>query len=245
MKTITLTACNRPEYLGRLLISLGRNSPDLLKQYHLHIRVDPTDKLDDVLIVLNRYRHALGLNGSSLTINEKRLGVRDNPYWILHDVFETMQSEWNIYLEDDIVISPDALALAEWSRQHMDLRTVCLNLCNYDSIPQLPDLVLRGYSDYWRPQTVYGCFNALGLAFGPKQWREFFLPRWHEDRRGWDWSVASVFLRERVTCLMPAWSRSTHVGQFGTHQSPQEFERFWPKHAWNASENVNTFRLLE
>ena len=105
MKTLTLTVNNRPGYLRQLLDSLRRNNVDGYDL--LYCAVEPG--CPEVLDVCK----AIDFIPTHVHLNAERLGVRENPYQALRAVFD-MGSDFNVYLEDDLLVSPDALDLANW-----------------------------------------------------------------------------------------------------------------------------------
>lgn len=102
-KTMTCTANNRPHYLEQMLTSLSKNKTE---GYHLYIQVEPGNP--KTIEVCNN----IDFMPTTIIKNRKKLGVRENPYKLLEKVFEIDGSDFNIYLEDDIIISPDVTSLA-------------------------------------------------------------------------------------------------------------------------------------
>src|SRR3989304_9430081 len=102
MKTLTITAHNRPARLERMLQSLVVCNPH---EYRAFVRCEPGCMASPAIV--RKY-----LPKAKIHVNGKKLGVRENPYQVLSDAFQA-GSEFNLYLEEDLVLSPDALALAD------------------------------------------------------------------------------------------------------------------------------------
>lgn len=201
MKTITLTATNRPHYLKILLDSLRANN---LSGYTLYCSVEPGDK--EVFSMCSK----INFVPTVITLNHRKRGVRDNPFKILSLVFDS-GSDFNVYLEDDIILSPDALNLANWYSTRINSNCLCGLFFNYGSDISKPTII-RKVRD----------FNALGFVLNKDSWYKKFSPMWYSDNRGWDWSIVSYLLRTPdLYCYQPITGRSNHIGRVGgVHASP-------------------------
>ena len=208
MRTITLVAYNRLGYLKQLVASLQTN---ILDGYTLFIGVEPTDQ------TVVDFCQKLDFMPTVVTLNRQRLGVSANPLATISRAFDS-GSEFNIALEDDLVISPDALDLAEWFRCLQNNNYFCLNLFNYGSDPNQAELVME--LDHFAP---------LGWACTARVWFDWILPNWTVDARGWDFSVNSVLATygpKKV--LAPQLARANHIGRDGgAHCTPELHDRFF------------------
>ncbi len=211
MKTITLVACNRLNYLKCAIESLKKNN---LNGYTLFIGVEPVD--EEVI----SYCRQLDFMPTHVTVNSSRLGVAGNPLATIARAFES-GSDFNVALEDDLLLSPDALDLANWfSELPQSADYFCLNLFHYGSNPELPSEVVE--SNHFAP---------LGWAASAKMWRELIEPNWLSDKRGWDFSVNQVLLQEKkLKLLRPSLGRANHVGrEGGVHCSPAFHDQVFSK----------------
>jgi len=211
MKTITLVACSRLDYLKSTVESLKNNN---LAGYTLFIGVEPLNA--EVI----SYCRQLNFMPTELTVNSSQLGVAGNPLATITRAFES-GSEFNVALEDDLLLSPDALDLANWFLelpQNPDY--FCLNLFHYGSNPELPSEIVE--SNHFAP---------LGWAATAKMWRDFIQPSWLSDRRGWDFSVNQVLLKEqKLKLLRPNLARANHLGrEGGVHCSPEFHDQVFSK----------------
>jgi hypothetical protein len=211
-RSITLTVCNRPDYLRRLLDSLRRND---CEGWRLYVGLEPVS--DECAKICRE----ISFLPTTVIENRDRLGVRVNPFNVLDYVFYK-GATLNVYLEDDLVLAPDALAFASWYGAELrgdllgDQRTLCLRL----HVPS------RGHED---PDavTLARSFAPLGFVLSREQWLRYFRPAWFNDGHelapsvGWDFSVQALLSRDAgLTVAAPALARANHIGATGTHMNP-------------------------
>jgi hypothetical protein len=203
MKTITLVACNRLHYLRQTIECLKKNNLD---GYKLFLGVEP---LDEAVIA---YCRGLNFMPFDLTINSERLGVAWNPKATISRAFDA-GTDFNVALEDDLLLSPDALDLANWFFALRNSGFFSMNFCNYRSDAAFPIEVEE--TDHFIP---------LGWAVNRAVWRKEIEPNWMCDPRGWDFSVNKI-LEERKDrkVLQPRLARSKHNGREGGEHCTAEF----------------------
>ena len=235
MKTITVTACSRPVYLRQALESLRKND---VGQYKLFFGIEPGS--GEVLEVCK----SVDWMEKDITVNPRKLGVRVNPFTLLTKVFKE-GSELNIYLEEDVVVSPDVTKLADWFLEaQREESWLSLNLLNYKSTNTDPIGLLPSKH-----------FNSLGLCIKPHAWKTWFEPNWLSDTAaqkvyqgrsvGWDWSMTAVLALEKdLQTLTPVLSRSNHIGrEGGVHASPDFHDRTFPHLPINQDPSPGAYRI--
>lgn len=236
-KTITITAWNRPAYLRQVLDSLRAND---CSGYELFVGVEPSDRAEEIVKIVE----AVDWMPRTVIRNPVRLGVRGNPYTLLDRVF-SRGSLLNIYLEDDVIVSPDAVRMANWYLETQGEREwLSLNFLNYESYPGIP-CGIRAWQN----------FNALGMALRPFAWFHWFEPHWLDDEiakrvwktsTGWDWSI-TAFLKEHpeVRTLTPHLSRSNHIGrEGGVHCQPEFHDLMFKNLVMNQDPNPGPYRII-
>ncbi|MGH1590638.1 hypothetical protein ACRBEV_22650 [Methylobacterium phyllosphaerae] len=143
-----------------------------------------------------------------------------------------------MYLEEDLILSPDALDLTEWYDRNQRSTWMALNLlCG--------PCGTAGYvSSPWFPETLVETkmFNSLGFATHRHMWENFISKVWMapgdgEQSRpanwdtswGWDWSVYAFALSAPVPLFIvsPAFSRVNHIGTHGVHVTPAHNEKMF------------------
>lgn len=216
---IAISAYNRPEYSRRSLASIiGAKgfSPD---KYQIYCSIDCDDDGNinqEVYSIYASYSGPLTLSTAPI-----KLGCNYNVKSVLELAWED-KPDFVLMIEDDIIISDDALKYIEWAAEKYkddpSVRTV--GLWGHDSQPSLP-IPQKDYGKAMR-QNYFTCW-------GWGTWRD----RWNEMNKNWttgddshdtSWDViVSSHLGDRVEVL-PAISRAYNCGEHGgTHRG-----RAWP-----------------
>lgn len=223
---MTMTAFRRADYLKTVLKSLEKNPGT--ENYVLHFGVEPVDQ--NVINVCK----SVQFMRTVVTVNPERLGVLKNPFELLRRTFDT-GVDGVLYLEDDVVLSPDAVAMASWYfNQPTANNYICLNLYNHDSVPSADPAALFGGDK----------FSALGIGITRHQWKTHFEPNWEVDKRGWDFSITGL-LASGMKVLQPRYSRSHHIGrEGGIHYRAVLHDKMYVNNAlWTGT--VSDFKIEE
>ena len=227
MKTISMTAYNRLDYLENTLEGLAKNNPC---SWHFFISVDPSDKTEEIKRVLdNNY----GFSTVTVEINKKRKDHRRNQHDAIAMAFNA-GSKFNLHMDDDLFIGADALELANYyERTFKDKPLTFGSYClfNYASDPSKPDRLIT------RAKT----FTGLGWCIFRDNWTQLFDPNWFNDNYsqkfghyGWDWNIAGLFTENNISEIFPAFSRTNHAGrEHGTCCNHDFYDRTFPQIAWN------------
>ena len=243
IKTITIAAYNRPWLLARLLKSI-ENQLCPPADYKLHIRVDAGgDRFEDV----KQVAYAIDFMDSEVSYSTRNEGVNLNTYALMERVFEEEGAVWNVYLEDDSLLSPDAFNLVEWYIEHSEeiLATECA-----EDIGAYCLLNLRGRGD---PEKIFLMRAFMGWCFllDRRQWETYAKPAWctskelwgHEGM--WDNSMAR-YIRTcgpTIMCAFPEVSRVTNTGRHGRYCTPQKYDQLMRGHTYNRERKAYDYRL--
>lgn len=229
MKTITITSNNRPKYLSGILDCLRQQAN--LSDWHVVVSVEPGPY---------EVRQLIKDCGFSVQLIDRveQLGVLENPYRTLQYVFEQLGSEYNLYLEEDIIISPDVTSMADWYVNQVLDDVLSLNLCC--------DSIHRGMTN--DPNVVWktpSFFSPLGMVITDEQWYAHFNEQWHRSIKGWDWSIHKYLrAKKNLYTMRPECTRSKHVGKHGgVHTDPEKFESHSKHVAWPVSGTDYQYRL--
>ncbi len=232
-KAIAITAFKRPQYFEEMLQSLIKND---LTDWRVYIQLEPSSHHERFLEIAERL---LKPYNYSITVNTTRLGVKYNPYHMLENVFNS-GAMCCIYLEEDLIVSPDLIKLANWYLAQ-DLRDVLvLNLLSggccsagFISNPNEPNKLFKAKT-----------FNSLGLVIIEQQWQQHFKVNWLRTPKhaltknglrfdGWDLAIFDYLLAsENLYVLQPIFARASHIGKDNATHTTPEFQ----KHAFESLE---------
>ena len=210
VNTITICAYNRPGYLQQVLESL-----------HVALRLCPEFQVERIFIGVDHggLTNPMEFPGYNLEIVywPEHLGVTEHPRRLLQYVFIERGSAFNLHLEDDTVLAPDAIRLVEWFRSlipdpaHiLSLHSRSTHYCNPKGVITRPD------------------FGVWGWATTSYVARKYILPWWNHRRTeplGWDHSLTDVIVRHNLKVLSPLLSRVENIGrEGGAHQTPEGWD---------------------
>jgi hypothetical protein len=230
-KTITLPVWDRPEYTEKVLKSLEKTNT---KGYELLIGIEPG--CDKVLEIAEKFAGRKILP-TKIILNKERKGIDYNNLNLYEEAFNS-GSAFNIAIEDDIVISKDALDLANWFLKYKNNKDyLLLNFFNKSFDYKMP-LVLKetnsfcpwgfcftkgSYEKWIKPNWMYHPFNLnliLHKVSGGKVGKNI----------GWDCSVFKILIKNNLKTLTPVLSRSKNIGRKnGYHCTPELFDKQFPK----------------
>lgn len=233
MHTITVCAYNRPGYLRCVLVSLltamHNACPDLTGGVQIVIGVDPGgSRQAEVTAVALQFAgvvHMSGWKQPEVIVWPEPLGVSEHPRRLLQHVFARLASVFNVHLEDDTVLSPDALRLAWWywnctkrpSDAHMLDKVICMSLHSRSGTD--PALRASETVAYRRDFGVWGwCCTHLTWWL----WLSHYWNIKREGKLGWDWSISWTMHENGLLAISPALSRVRNIGrENGAHQTPE------------------------
>jgi hypothetical protein len=231
MRTITIAAYRRPEYLRQVLDSL-----------QVALEYCPEFKPDQIVLGVDHGAEEWFTFASPHPVKvikwPEHLGVNEHPRRLLQYAFMELGSDFNLHLEDDTVLSPDALRLAMWfQRTPNDAMT--LSLYSASKAVAEPNK-LRHRSD----------FGAWGWATSRAVWLRLLAPYWNYKRDlpiGWDWSISKLMAEKGLRAMEPDLSRVRNIGrEKGTHQTPEGYDRDFAGQTWAGVEHmqrIEDFRL--
>ena len=231
MKTITLTVCNRPDYTAQCLDALSRND---VRGYELFICCEPDQA--ETLAVCQKHSAFMP---TQIIVHKERLGINYNNK-AMYDLVFKAGSEFNVALEDDGILSPDAFDLVQWWFRRFRNEPEPLLLC------------LAGGFDETRPLDVeeeIGFFRSpWGHCFGCGSWQFWLKPYWNwkqDHPHGWDHSISTMMKNKGLKALYPALSRCHNIGrEKGVYCTPEVHDQLFAGQKWATGEYGNDFRLV-
>ena len=237
-RTITIAAYRRPDYLEQVLRSL-RQALLACPEYHPYrivIGIDPgADCQSDIETAAARmkfsYRHV------EVITWPEHLGVNEHPRRLLQYVFTEIYSMFNVHIEDDTVLSPDALRLAVWFHDR--------SISDVIGERNVLGVSLHNPSrDYDHTDRVYhtDSFGVWGWGCTEWSWRKWLSPLWNHKRNfpiGWDWSISATMQKYRLKCLAPSLSRVHNIGrERGQYQTPEGHDRDFAGQVWAREQDM-------
>jgi len=205
MKSITVTITNRKEYLSRLLNSLEKIQD--LQDWHIYFSVEPVG--EQLIPLLESWKY----KNKTIIQRLTKQGVLHHPYVLLNEIFQ--KSNLNIYLEEDIIVSPDITNLADFYLKHQN----DFLLLTYFSRCSCPDKNILFETYEVTSDKVH--FYPFAWVTSQKNWSDYISKWWYSDNRGWDYSVVSQIQKQNKPILIPSMCRSNHIGDYGEHATPE------------------------
>ena len=229
--TIVITGYRRPALFRDLLHSLVRND---LAGWRVAIHLEPSPQ---VPAFAQAAAELLAGQDYAITVNPRRLGIRANPFHAL-DLAFAAGAPGVLYLEEDLVVAPDATALANWYFARHRPEWLALGLL-------AGGCGATGYlSHAGHPGLLFAArtFNSLGFALRAQEWRGSVRGRWMRRAParmrtystsspvGWDWQLYALLVNSsRRRVLQPVLARAKHMGRDqGEFCTPAFHDRAFP-----------------
>lgn len=218
-KVITMTHFNRPEYTEQSLESLAK--ADGIQEYtiYAHIDVMANGQIHpSVQKIIDRYKDIIPLH--QVKFSNKNIGCNGSVYYTMNLGFT--QSDYVIHIEDDIVVSKDALRYFEWGFKFYSDPTI-FTIDGYNNIKYNDEKDI----EYTAISTE--SYRCWGWATWIDRWQEM-SPQWQftyaarKDEQGkkifeggsWDVFVKKV-LRKNRKRIFPKIPRTKNIGEYGIH----------------------------
>jgi hypothetical protein len=214
MNTITLVAKDRPEYLIECLSHLVKA-----------ILEDEHDFFDRIIICLEPGNDAVLAICQS--VGELLADGLMNVEIYQNLAFDEYQSDFNLHLEDDACVAPDALRVLRYFKEHFEgpvSRYTLFSMCNHrafgkqEGIPLDPSMMAES-----RLIT-----SPFAWAMSKHQW-PFVKDSWNkkqEPPNGWDFSLSFALCTAGRRTLHPFLSRCKNIGRLnGVHETYESFDK--------------------
>jgi len=208
MKSITVTVTNRPDYLEKLLKTLSEVKS--IQEWDLFFSIEPNS--DESINLIKGFN----FKNKEIILRKNRLGILNHPYSILSEVFE--HSDLNLYIEEDVIVSPDVLHLSEFFSRVSD-NHVLINFFNKSNLKSERDEDLFvGFDEFVDGKNLY--FSPFSWATTKYNWDMYISKWWYVDTRGWDFSIVESLFKLKKSIIFPGKCRSNHIGEYGTNVTP-------------------------
>ena len=233
MKTITFPVGYRTNYLGEFLACLEKQD---VEDYTIICSAENSPACIKMLEDSDLDIHILRKPNSSGRKSHE--GARDNMFHVLSSAFGMGKSDFNLHLEDDFLLAPDAVNLANWYYENFKDKT--LSYISYGLFGFDP----RG-DDYTALEEVPH-FEGLGWCTFKEGWEACYSKCWYDDTLarkyfnayGWDWAVQAYFKEYGGKSLRPLINRTQHNGRMdGTCCTVAHHDKHYIPLKWNKTEN--------
>lgn len=230
MKTITLVAHRRPEYLKEVIESLRVNNT---RGWSLVAVLDydvgnawKSDNwngqcralLENIGFMPTAIRFIRGIGGSDEGTYQP-LGI-NKANKCAYDIAFEFGSTINLALEDDTPLAPDCLDMVNWFESRPEQFMNCF------------DLTAKGADQSARIKTV-NTFCPWGWVFKREGYEKLIAPNWMMNPKGWDVTLNELFQRENVPVLQPEVSRMRNIGRVGQHYDEAYYDKVFTNTMWS------------
>lgn len=198
MKTISIPTNNRLDTLEKVLTSL--RAAVGIENWTLVFSCEPcrpVQKWVKELDWMNKY----------ILLNPVPVGCWKNTFSAVSTAMN-LGSKLNLYLEDDVIVSPDALTLVDQFSEQGLPGIVCLR--RWDHTQGLDPTLVSPAS--------HGLLGD-GFAFTPALWPKIQADWFRTDGGGqmWDWALSYGLDQDKIPQWRPLMHRSQNIGTVGTH----------------------------
>lgn len=218
---LLLTVFDRVDLLPAVVASWRRVRE--LADWHVRVAVDPSDRQDAVVAALDGMLS--GLPDAELVVNERRLGVAENPYRHLAALFDAGY-DFVARTEDDLLVADDVLRLLEHAARTCRDDPEVAVVCAFSRAAPGADPALLHRTAAFVPW-LWGTWRHRWAApIGPTWDRDYST--WNGSpgyESGWDWNLNTrVLPAHGLTTIAPLASRVQNIGVVGQHGTADDHE---------------------
>jgi hypothetical protein len=209
MKCVSICTTGRVDYVKACLESLQKNATE---GWTLLASMEPGHP------EVHRLINSVTFMPVKSWVNGRRLGPELNTFMAHWMAFEE-GADAVLYFDDDMVLSPDALALCNWyldyTEYHDPARFAGICLCaRHPNLPDRPASISP--NDTWQGMV------GQGYCYTRAQWqnfvkRNFWVHHPFFGGDGYDWALGHMAVHLNKIILRPRFSRSRHTGRNGFH----------------------------
>ena len=206
MKTITITAYNRPDYLRQCVASLANCIG--VENYKLIASCEPG--VQEVVDIFNK----IDWMEVEVRINSKKFGCNKNIMESINNGFNSVDKL--VVIEDDLIFSPDFLRYMEWGLDNYEsdksVWAICASVQNIQKkeMPNPGSLLRRQWFAPW------------GWGMWKDRFEFFYSSQPHSKMsKSWDHHCNDARVQwGDANEIVPLYSRASHIGDTGVHVRP-------------------------
>lgn len=213
---LSLCLWRRPTYTRQVLEALSKC--DGIQKYQLFVWIDGPRNAGDEVEAVRKLAHSIDFAPKIILARDFHVGCNLNTFGALYEAFK--DHDYVVHVEDDVVLSTDALRWFEFGRQFaFDKNIWCVGAWRHEH-GWLPGNGEQAPGENFR----YGLQKGFWI-WGWATWKD----RWEEMRAGWtrhydassnnSWdTVLTKTVRGNRMSLLPYISRAINIGEHaGTH----------------------------
>lgn len=208
--SISISAFQRPDYLRRAVAAL--KDCDGISGWAVYAAIDRGPKSEECRdVILQAFPNARAV------IQNQHVGIGRNVLSAVLRSFLDCATKFNLHIEEDVVVSPDALRLC----QHVvpSLSPICFLNRRHETTDEDPSK-LEGWKD----------FSPLGWCASRGMFFQVLFPAWELDQTIWDKRIHGAMRSAGIMGYRPRYSRSLNIGrEGGTNDTPEYFDEHWSK----------------
>jgi glycosyltransferase involved in cell wall biosynthesis len=235
MIPIIIPTYNRPHYFKETLDALFQ-CQDLDKFYIETFEENESYHQEMNTHLLEPYQNKIKIVRN---LHKERKGCAPNILEAIQEIIK--KHEYFVVVEDDIVLSEDALTLALWAFPHLtDERPAITFHCKKYELKEFPK------DEHKKVQQSY-FWHPWGWAGKSSFFRDFLTKYdWNINKeKGWDMPINIYAHKYDIKFLQPLIGRSKNIGAIGNCQrSPQEHKQYCLNEFYYRGEPVNDFQLI-
>jgi hypothetical protein len=157
--------------------------------------------------------------------------------WMLDNAF-AQESEIVLYVEDDVIVSPDAFVLLEYVDKGTALGQVA-GVCLYHET--MPEHYIAAPPDPTRLHLCNGLNTCGGTAFFRNPYLNIFGPEWNCKQvlpTGFDYSAHYLMYLNKLYMVYPDLSRSMNLGFTLGNLSREQWQKYCGRSLWTQTDQA-------
>jgi hypothetical protein len=165
--------------------------------------------------------------------------------WMLDKAFHEFGSDFTLYIEDDVILSPDAFMALEFvyantvRNLYKRMNSSVVGICLYHET--IPEHYLVNPPDPRRLHLHNGVNTCGGTAWLREPYLKILGPNWNckqVEPLGFDYSAHYLMYKHGLYMVYPDLSRSMNIGFTGGALSQEQWEKYCGKSIWTQTDQA-------
>jgi hypothetical protein len=223
--TITLLAYDRPHYFRQVVASINQNSPELAC-FKVFCFTDSTGQVGSINDELKKLETSFELH----VVSGKRTTDQITRF-ALEYVWQ-QGSKFNLHIEDDCPLSPDALRLALWFKAQTGYVALEMFARNRDQLASQSQIV------------EHPTFNAWGWACFRWAYEKYLHEGFDTSKGCYDLAMHDVMRKYSLKALRPRLSRSKNIGAIGVRTTSEYYNEHLTGFNFNDKKYTGVYEIV-